>query len=88
MFYFGLPFVTYLMFKSKQAFEVTFVQQLGISAYAFVLFIPSSLLIFLFQQYSRFKYLMLLVVWIMHLFYLYKELYELRKKYFDFQSNK
>lgn len=48
VFYFGIPFVTYLMFKSKQAFEVTFTQQLGISAYSFVLFIPGSILIFCF----------------------------------------
>jgi hypothetical protein len=47
-FYFGIPFTTYLMFKSKQAFEVTFTQQLAMSAYAFVLFIPASLLIFSF----------------------------------------
>lgn len=50
--------------------------------------IPASLVIFAFQQYYRFKYLVLLLVWAMQLFYMYKNMYETRKKYFDFATNK
>ena len=88
LFYFGLPFVTFLMFKGRQSLEVSYVQQLSQTSYSYVVLIPASLLIFAFQPFYRFKYLVLLSVWVFQLFYLYKEMYELRRKYFDFKANK
>ena len=87
-FYLGNPFVTYLMFKGKNAMEVTFVQQLCHFSYAYVPFVPVSLLLFVLQRYSRFKVFMVVSLWVCHLFFIYKQLYETRKKYFDFQANK
>lgn len=88
VFYFGVPFVTYLMFKSKQAMEISYVQQLALTSYSYVVLIPASLLIFALQQFVRFKYLVLITVWLMHLFFMYKSMYDARKKYFDFGANK
>jgi hypothetical protein len=88
LFYLGVPFVTYLMFRGRQAMEVSFSQQLTLVSYSFVTLIPASLLIFAFQRFARFKYLLLVVVWVTQLFYLYKSMYEARKKYFDFATNK
>lgn len=87
-FYFGVPSVTYLMFKNRQALEVSYIQQLSIMAYSYVVLIPGSLLIFALQQFSRFKYFMILLIWILQLFFLYKSMYEIRGKYFDFAANK
>jgi len=47
-FYFGLPFVTYLMFKGKQAIEVSYAKQLSMTSYSYVVLIPFSLIIFAF----------------------------------------
>lgn len=84
LFYFGVPFVTYIMFKGQQAIDISFAQQLAIISYSYVMLIPASLVIFAFQRFYRFKYLVLLSVWTMQLYYLYRSLYEARKKYFDF----
>ena len=46
------------------------------------------MLIFALQQFVRFKYLVLLAVWVMQLFFIYKSMYNARKKYFDFAANK
>jgi len=48
-FYFGNPFVTYMMFKSRNAFEVSFLYMLTIFSYAFVPLIPGSLVLFCLQ---------------------------------------
>ena len=88
MFYFGNPLISYLMFKGKNALEVSYIQQLGVFSYANVMFIPVSLLISALQQYYRFKYFALILLYFSYLFYIYKELYEMRKKYFDFAANK
>jgi hypothetical protein len=45
-FYLGNPFVTYIMLKGRNAIEVTFVQQLSHFAYAYVPFVPVSLVLF------------------------------------------
>ena len=87
-FYFGVPSVTYLMFKNRQALEVSYIQQLSIIAYSYVILIPGSLLIFALQQFSRFKYFMILLIWMLQLFHLYKSMYDTRSKYFDFAANK
>lgn len=88
VFYLGVPFVTYVIFKGRQALEASYIQQLAQTSYSYVVMIPASLIIFTFQQYSRFKYLVLVLVWMVHLFYLYKAMYDSRKKYFDFSTNK
>ena len=88
VFYFGVPFATYLMFKGKQALEVSYVQQLSQTSYSYVVLIPASLLIFALQQFSRFKYLMLIAIWVIQQYFLYKGMFELRQKYFDFAANK
>jgi hypothetical protein len=46
-FYFGNPFVTYLMLKGKNAIEVTYAMQLSHFAYAYAPFVPVSLLLFI-----------------------------------------
>lgn len=87
-FYLGLPFISYLQFKGRQAMEITFTSQLIAFSYAFVPFIPGSLFIFSLQGYWRVKYLSLLILWTLLLFNIYKTTYEARKKYFDFVTNK
>lgn len=49
LFYFGNPLISYLMFKGRNAMEVSYTQQLTIFSYAHVMFIPVSLLISAFQ---------------------------------------
>lgn len=88
VFYLGNPFVSYLMFKSKNAIEVTFTQQLCAFSYSYAIFVPGSFLLFALQSFSRFKYLMVLTLWILHTYFIYKQLYETRRKYFDFAANK
>mmetsp|Transcript_8451 Transcript_8451/g.12902 ORF Transcript_8451/g.12902 Transcript_8451/m.12902 type:complete len:121 (-) Transcript_8451:28-390(-) len=87
-FYIGQPFCSYLMFKSKNAIEVSFSQQLTIFSYAFVPFIPGALFIFCFQAFYRVKLFLVLCLWLVYLYYIYKQLYDLRVKYFDQQANK
>lgn len=88
LFYMGVPFMTYIMFKNRNATDISFAHQLTLTSYSYVIFIPASILIAAFQSYYRFKYLVLLIVWAIHLYYLYKNMYDVRKKYFDFESNK
>ena len=88
LFYIGLPFCSYLMFKTKNAIEVSFLQQLSTFAYSYVPFIPGALVIFSFQAFYRAKILLVGVLWLFHLFYIYKQQYDLRIKYFDQKANK
>jgi len=77
------------MFQKRNAFEVSYIGQLGIFSYSFAMFIPFSVLLFAVQRYNRAKYLLLLIMWLIQVFFLHKELYEIRRKYnFDFSSNK
>lgn len=53
------------------------------------MFLPFSILLFAVQRYYRAKYMLLLIMWLVQMFFLHKELYLIRKKYeFDFASNK
>ena len=83
-----MPFVTYLQFKSSQAFEVTYTTLLINFGYAFLPFVPGAIFIFCFQAYRRVKYFTLLILWALLLFNIYKTTYESRRKYFDFVANK
>lgn len=87
-FYLGLPFISYLQFKGRQAMDITFMSQLIAFSYSFVPFIPGSLFIFGLQGYWRVKYLSLIILWALQLFNIYKTTYEARRKYFDFVTNK
>mmetsp|Transcript_3361 Transcript_3361/g.5622 ORF Transcript_3361/g.5622 Transcript_3361/m.5622 type:complete len:181 (+) Transcript_3361:818-1360(+) len=71
-FYLGMPFGSYLMFKGRNAIEVTFVQQLAVFSYAYAPFVPGSLVIFAFQAYYRVKLLFVVQLWIVHLYIIYK----------------
>jgi hypothetical protein len=62
-FYLGLPFGSYLMFKGKNAIEVTFVQQLALYSYSFAAFIPVSILVLGFHAFYRVRLALLVVVW-------------------------
>lgn len=88
IFYLGNPFVAYCMFKSRNAFEVSFMQLLCIFSYAYVPLIPGSIFLFSLQKFWRFKMVYILLIWIVHMFQLYKGLYDMRQKYFDFGANK
>lgn len=88
MFYIGWPSTTYLMIKGANGMEVTLVQQLSMFSYAFVPQIPISILIFSLQSFYRVKYFLLLVLWVVSGYYIYKSSHETRAKHFDFQANK
>ena len=68
--------------------EVTFVQQLTLFSYAFAPFIPASVLIFAFSRFYRLKLMLVVGLWGVHLFFIYKQLYETRAKHFDAVANK
>lgn len=87
LYFFFSPFVSYLLFKAKGAFEVTFTQLFMITTYSFAIFVPVSVL-YVFVPFYRFRWFLLLVSTAMSLYYMYKEVRELITKYFDWESFK
>ena len=81
-FFFCAPFVSYLIFKNKQAFEVNFPQLLHIYGYSFAIFMPLALTYVVVPIYT-FRWFLLLVGGCISLYYMFKETREIMVKYFD-----
>jgi len=87
VYFFVTPFIAYLIFKNKGAFEVSYLQLFMIYSYSFAVFVPTSLVYVLVPLY-RFRWLLLLGSTAISLYYVYKEVRELVQKYFDWESFK
>lgn len=87
LYFFGQPFVAYLIFKNKGAFEATYSQLLHAYSYSFAIYIPVSLLYIAVPLY-RMRIFIMLVAGAISLYYLYKETKEIMMKYFDDSSLK
>ena len=84
LFFFCNPFGAYLVFKNKQAFEVSFTQLLHIQGYAFTNFIPFAFLYLVVTSYLwKLRLLMLASAGGISLYYMYKETKEAMVKYLD-----
>jgi len=87
LYFLAAPFITYLLFKAKGAFEVTFLQLFMITSYSFAVFVPTSVL-YVFVPFYRFRWFLLIASTGVSLYYMYKEVRELITKYFDWESFK
>jgi hypothetical protein len=85
--FFGNPFIAYLVFKNKGAFEANYIQLLHTYSYSFTIFIPVALLYLAVPLY-RLRIFILLASGAISVYYLYKETKEIMVKYFDEASLK
>jgi hypothetical protein len=76
------PFIAYLVFKNKGAFEVSFVELLHIYGYSYTIFIPVAFLYLVIPLYNM-RLFILLSSGAISLYYLFKETKEIMNKYFD-----
>lgn len=76
------PFIAYLVFKNKGAFEVTYMQLLHIYGYSFAIFIPVAIFYLAIPLY-RLRWFILISAGAISLYYLYKETKDIIIKYFD-----
>jgi hypothetical protein len=81
------PFIAYLVFKNKGAFEVTFSQLLHIYGYSYTIFVPVAFVYLSIPLYNM-RWFILLSSGAISLYYLYKETREIMIKYFDEASLK
>lgn len=81
--FFCNPFIAYLVFKGKGAFEVTYSLLLQIYGYSFTIFIPVTFAYIVSEPLYNLRIFILLASAIISLYYLYKETREYSGKYFD-----
>lgn len=86
--FFCNPFIVYLIFKNKGAFEISYVHLLQIYGYSFAIFVPVAFIYSLAVPMYNLRIFMLLASGAINVYYLYKETRELITKYFDDNSLK
>jgi hypothetical protein len=86
--FFCNPFIAYLIFKNKGAFEISYMHLLQIYGYSFSIFVPVAFIYTLIVPMYNLRVFMLLASGAISMYYLYKETRELIVKYFDDDSSK
>jgi len=86
--FFCNPFIMYLIFKNKGAFEIGYVQLLHVYGYSFAIFVPVAFVYSLAVPMYNLRVFMLLASGAISVYYLYKETREIIEKYFDENSLK
>jgi hypothetical protein len=81
--FFCNPFIAYLVFKNKGAFEVTYTQLLQVYGYSFTIFVPVAVVYIIAAPLYRLRLFILLVSGAISVYYLYKETKDFITKYFD-----
>lgn len=86
-YFFACPFVLYMTFKSKQAFDVTYARLFQIYGYAYTVFIPATF-IYALIPLTRLRFFLLVLMGAVSLQYLYRELKGKVEKYLDDMTKK
>jgi hypothetical protein len=82
LYFLGTPFVLYMVFKSKQALDVSYTRLFQLFGYAYTVFIPGSFLYALIPL-ARLRLFVLVLMGTVSLYYIYREMKEMSAKYFD-----